>query len=93
MIPVTVMLAGGAVAREDGRLVVYPNPAAKTMRVKATQAISVLLIYTMDGRLIRKIVRPDIKDSISIQALNTGSYVLHATFEDGRKASAIVIKQ
>jgi hypothetical protein len=93
MIPVTVFLAGGAIAGEDGRLMVYPNPAGASLRVKATRTIKVLLIYSMDGKLIKKIVRPDIKDSISIQALNTGSYVLHATFEDGKKASAIVIKR
>ncbi|AZA82794.1 hypothetical protein C1637_23460 [Chryseobacterium lactis] len=70
---------------------VYPNPAGRDLNFKSEKEITSATIYTMEGK---KIQTPKVNNnSISIESLSTGSYIVEFTDRAGTTSTKIFIKK
>jgi len=78
---------GGNIGLEDSEdmpLMVYPNPASSTLRVKAGGLVAIRLFNTL-GRFIQLDYSASLEDQaiLDVSALARGNYILHAEYSDG----------
>jgi len=65
-------------------LMVYPNPASSTLKVKAEGLVAIRLYNTL-GRFIQLDYSASLEDQaiLDVSALARGNYILHAEYSDG----------
>lgn len=70
---------------------VYPNPASKDLHFKSEKDITSATVYTMEGKKIE--ISKVNNNSISIDHLSTGSYIVEFTDKSGNTSTKIFIKK
>lgn len=70
--------------------IVYPNPTNETLTVMGND-LSRVDIFSMDGKLVMRLENG--LETINVSGLANGSYLLKATFTDGKTASQQFIKK
>lgn len=71
-------------------LAVYPNPTTNTFYLNTNEAIQTIRVYSQDGRLL---LQENAQESISLEALQNGYYLVEVIFENGEIGRAKVMKQ
>ncbi|PSL47533.1 putative secreted protein (Por secretion system target) [Chitinophaga niastensis] len=74
-------------------VVVYPNPVVNALHVRSGKGIQELVLYAMDGRMVKKVTSTGKSNQLYLSDLQCGAYMLNAIFEDGTKTSKMIIKQ
>lgn len=72
---------------------VWPNPSSKSIDVKADNAINVISIYDMTGKLMQSHHVSDENVELDLHNLDAGIYVVLAVLEDGREVSKKIVIQ
>jgi hypothetical protein len=72
---------------------IYPNPAKNILNIKSSEFISMknAQIYDLSGKLILSTALVD--DTINVESLSTGSYILILKDSDGKKYSKKFLKE
>lgn len=76
------------------QFILFPNPANQYVYCQFEQAImqeTELLIYSMDGKLVEKMILSDPNQAISVSHLAVGEYVVKAGWKDQQSASSRLI--
>ncbi len=71
----------------------YPNPAKEVLNIKTTDGVTMTLaqVYDLTGRVV---LESNLKnDSINVQSLMTGTYILLLRDENGKDYSQKFIKE
>lgn len=70
---------------------VYPNPVGKDLNFKSPKDIVSATIYTMEGKKIKS--DKVYSNSISVDGLSTGSYIIEFTDKSGNVSTKVFIKK
>ena len=68
----------------------YPNPVNDVLTIQSATAITSLKVVNMLGQVV---VQNNASTTISLSAVNTGSYFVQATFENGTTEAFRVVKK
>lgn len=71
-------------------LAVYPNPTTHRLYFNTKEAIQTIRVYSQDGRLL---IQENAEESLSLEALQNGFYLVEVIFENGEIGRAKVMKQ
>lgn len=74
-------------------VLVYPNPVIAALNIKSRQSIQQLVLYTMDGKPIKKMTATGKNNQMYVRDIQRGAYMLNTIFEDGTRTSKMIIKQ
>lgn len=84
-------LSTADIEKKNKQTGVYPNPAEKNLNFKSEKNIISATIYTMEGK---KIESPRINNnSISVENLSTGNYIVEFTDKSGNTSTKVFIKK
>ncbi len=75
------------------RIYVYPNPVATALKVETVKLIKEMAIFSAEGRLVKQQGRSGNNSLLPVPELPHGAYILRIVFEDGTRASKMIIKQ
>ncbi|HEY9260559.1 T9SS type A sorting domain-containing protein [Chitinophaga sp.] len=82
-----------SIMRSRRAVLVYPNPVIGSLTVQSRQPIQQLVLYTMDGKAVKRVMTNGKNNQLSVQDIQRGAYMLNTIFEDGTKTSKLIIKQ
>lgn len=82
-------LAVSDVSNTKAKVSVYPNPVTDVINVKSDNKISQVSIFDVSG----KMVKTSAENSVNVQNLAKGSYVVSIKFTDGTTETKKVIKK
>ena len=74
----------------ENNLILWPNPATETLSLNA-ESLQQVEIFSMDGKLVMHVENNF--ETIHVDALAKGCYLLKATFSDGSKAMRKFVKE
>ncbi|AZA78065.1 T9SS C-terminal target domain-containing protein [Chryseobacterium sp. G0186] len=80
-----------AIASENKKAMLYPNPAKETVHFKNFDRIKSIDIYEATGRKVKSVVLN--KDTMSVDDLKSGSYYLEIRLKDGSSSYEKLIKE
>jgi hypothetical protein len=72
-------------------LTVSPNPVRNQLYLKGFEKVQTLAVYDMNGQELLKVNKPG--NTINIQSLNTGVYIIKLTRTDNSVKSIKIVKQ
>ena len=80
---------------DQGSFSVFPNPAHDeiTIRCEGKKIIALEINDLLGRKVLNKYTPKSSCESVDLSGLSNNLYILHITFEDGRKAAVKVIKQ
>jgi Zn-dependent metalloprotease len=73
-------------------ITIVPNPSSDNVTIQANQPIETILLYDLNGRIIKKETPSKLSTNLDISTLNTGIYVLKINFANGNSMSKKVVK-
>ncbi len=73
--------------------IIYPNPVRYSMEIKTSERIEIIVIYNLQGRIIRTIKNHDFSTSIDMGSVPQGFYIVEVIFSDKTKSFRGLIKQ
>lgn len=78
---------------ELNKIIIYPNPTSKTLSISNASQLSIknISIYTTQGKIVKNILYEN--DTISVEDLAEGLYILTIQTEDGKKYSESFLKK
>lgn len=85
-----IPMATSTKEHDHEQLIIYPNPTANEVWIN-DKGIDAIMIYDMQGREIRREIRPSNK--ITLKDLRDGIYILQATFKKGKTRTAYLMKR
>lgn len=71
-------------------LIAFPNPSTKYVQLNTNQIIQSIKVYNIEGKLL---LQNQDSQSINIEDLNTGLYLVEVQFKNGEMGRAKVLKQ
>ena len=71
----------------------YPNPVRGTLHITSDETITRVEIYTCTGMLIETFDTRSSSNTIDVNSLQQGLYLLQATFGNGQKTLGKFVKQ
>lgn len=75
----------------NNSFVVYPNPVIGVLNVQSDKAVKSLIVYSLDGKAVVK--KSEINNnSLDLNNLQKGNYILKVIFEDNSFSSANLMK-
>ena len=76
-------------------LLIYPNPTAQLVTIRATSAVNTVTIYTLDGRLIGTYRNPSTTNtfSINVEKMSVGIYNFKINTSDGSATRKVIIRR
>jgi len=77
----------------SGKINIYPNPAKENVNISAKSKINKIVIYDMNGSMIKNRTVSNMKPQISTAELNSGIYVLRIFTEKGIYNKKLQIQQ
>lgn len=77
----------------DDQFQILPNPNSGDFTVAVPHETSKLFVYTLDGRLIQKIVNPNQSNHFKFSILQSGVYFLRVYGKDGILTKKVVIQK
>jgi hypothetical protein len=78
-------------AAENSALTVSPNPVRNQLYLKGYEKVQTLAVYDLNGRELLKVTKPG--NTINIQSLNTGVYVVKLSQTDNSVKTVKIVKQ
>ena len=78
-------------AAESSALTISPNPISNQLYLKGYEKVQTLTIYDLNGHELKKVTKPG--NSINIQSLNTGVYLIKLTRTDNSSKTIKIVKQ
>lgn len=78
-------------AAENSVLTLSPNPVRNQLYLKGFEKVQTLTVYDLKGQELLKVTKPG--NSINIQSLNTGVYIIKLTRTDNSIRSIKIVKQ
>lgn len=78
-------------AAESNVLTVSPNPVRNQLYLKGFEKVQTLAVYDLNGQELLKVNKPG--NTINIQSLNTGVYIIKLTRTDNSVKSIKIVKQ
>jgi hypothetical protein len=78
-------------AAESSVLAISPNPVRNQLYLKGFEKVQTLAVYDLNGQELLKVNKPG--NTINIQSLNTGVYIIKLTRIDNSVKSIKVVKQ
>ncbi|HEY1199936.1 MAG TPA: beta-1,3-glucanase family protein [Niastella sp.] len=76
---------------ENSALTISPNPVRNQLYLKGYEKVQTLAVYDLKGQEVLKVNKPG--NSINIQSLNTGVYIIKLTRIDNSVKTVKVVKQ
>lgn len=76
---------------ENSALTLSPNPVSNQLYLKGYEKVQTLTIYDLNGHELKKVTKPG--NSINIQSLNTGVYLIKLTRIDNSSKTIKIVKQ
>lgn len=76
-----------ALPKSDSKLIIYPNPANRTITVENNFNATKLNIYSIEGKLVLNQAISSNKESIALPELSTGTYIAELVNAEGMKAT------
>ncbi|WP_339835572.1 FG-GAP-like repeat-containing protein [uncultured Flavobacterium sp.] len=78
---------------ELNKIIIYPNPTSKTLSISNASQLSIknISIYTTQGKIVKNIIYEN--DTISVEDLAEGLYILTIQTEEGTKYSESFLKK
>ena len=70
---------------------IYPNPVKDVLHILAPEKLRSIELYDLQGRLVRKQTQD--LESIELQGLTPGQYVMKVTLQDGKVFTDKVVKE
>jgi hypothetical protein len=74
----------------ENQLAIWPNPVSETLNLNA-EDLQQVEIFSMDGKQVMRLGNGS--ESINVNALAKGCYLLKATFANGSKAMQKFVKE
>jgi DNA/RNA endonuclease YhcR with UshA esterase domain len=78
----SVVTSSPLVATAESDITIYPNPASIQLYFSATEEISSISIFSINGQLLRKIEKPG--TSVNTSGLTEGIYFMNITIDDNQ---------
>lgn len=79
--------------RPEKSLYIYPNPTTNFFQLNSEEQIKEVLIYTIEGKLLKKIGYNKAQMVVNINEFKPGPYLITVINSEGIKFSKVVIKQ
>lgn len=76
---------------ENSALTISPNPVRNQLYLKGYEKVQTLAVYDLKGQEVLKVNKPG--NSINIQSLNTGVYIIKLTRTDNSVKTVKIVKQ
>ena len=78
-------------AAENSALTISPNPVRNQLYLKGFEKVQTLTVYDLKGQELMKVNKPG--NSINIQSLNAGVYIIKLTRTDNSMKTVKIVKQ
>ncbi|MBO9203198.1 MULTISPECIES: beta-1,3-glucanase family protein [Niastella] len=76
---------------ENSALTISPNPVSNLLYLKGSEKVQTLTIFDLNGKEVKKVTKPG--NTINIQSLNTGVYLIKLTRTDNSIKTVKIVKQ
>ncbi|MFL5747583.1 MAG: beta-1,3-glucanase family protein, partial [Niastella sp.] len=76
---------------ENNALTLSPNPVSNQLYLKGYEKVQTLTVYDLNGHELKRVTKPG--NTINIQSLNTGVYIIKLTRTDNSIKTIKIVKQ